>query len=223
VTTLRSSQHSNLIASAAKARLSPLGFVRKGRSRLWLKDNVWWLSAVEFQPSAWSKGTYLNVAATWLWHEKEYLAFDECQRVEGFAEYTDPETFAVAADKYALRAAAEAQNALVRFATVGAVAAHLCSSADGNPWRHYHAMMALLVTGNIQSANDQLRSLLRVDHNVPWCIELKEKATTFARQATTTEKAREVVLTEIALARARLKLAALNDATLLRGITGGAD
>ena len=217
MTAPRTTQHGDLIATAAKARLSPLGLVRKGRSRLWLKDNVWWLSVVEFQPSAWSKGTYLNVAATWLWHEKDYLAFDECERVEGFAEYTDPETFAVAADRYALRAAVEVQNALVRFATVGAAAAHLRSTAVGDPWRHYHAMMASLATGGLQPAAEQLRSLLCVEHNVPWCIELKEKASSLMRKAVTVEKAREVVLKEIALARARLKLATLDEASLREG------
>jgi hypothetical protein len=60
--------HNRAIAHAAKAALSPLGFRRKGRSRLWFADHGWWLLLVEFQPSAWSKGSYLNVAPHWLWH-----------------------------------------------------------------------------------------------------------------------------------------------------------
>jgi hypothetical protein len=53
--------HDRIIADAAKAALGPLGFKRKGRSRTWLADHGWWLTVVEFQPSAWSKGSYLNV------------------------------------------------------------------------------------------------------------------------------------------------------------------
>lgn len=58
--------HDKIIAEAAKAALRSLGFQRKGRSRTWLADHGWWLTIVEFQPSAWSKGSYLNVAAHWL-------------------------------------------------------------------------------------------------------------------------------------------------------------
>jgi hypothetical protein len=96
----RPSTHGNLIAAAAKAHLSAIGMNRKGKSRIWIKDNHWWLAIVEFQPSGWNKGTYLNVAATWFWHPKEHFAFDEIKRADGFAEYTDPQSFAMAADKY---------------------------------------------------------------------------------------------------------------------------
>lgn len=64
----RPADHNRAIAVAAKATLMPLGFKRKGQSRVWLADHCYWLLVVEFQPSAWSKGSYLNVAAHWLWH-----------------------------------------------------------------------------------------------------------------------------------------------------------
>jgi hypothetical protein len=41
--------------------------VRKGRSRVWFDDQGWWIGVVEFQPSSWSRGTYLNVGVSWLW------------------------------------------------------------------------------------------------------------------------------------------------------------
>jgi hypothetical protein len=43
--------------------LTPLGLTQRGRSRLWLDDHGWWLIVVEFQPSAWSRGSHLNVSA----------------------------------------------------------------------------------------------------------------------------------------------------------------
>jgi len=55
-------QHSRVIAEAASAALSPLGLVRKGRSRIWLDDQSWWLGVAEFKPSNWKPGAYLNVA-----------------------------------------------------------------------------------------------------------------------------------------------------------------
>jgi hypothetical protein len=43
---------------------------------VWLDDHTWWLVVVEFQPSSWSQGSYLNVGAMWLWHDKNRLAGD---------------------------------------------------------------------------------------------------------------------------------------------------
>jgi hypothetical protein len=40
---------------------------QKGRSRLWYDDHQWRAYLIEFQPSAWSKGTYCNVGLMWLW------------------------------------------------------------------------------------------------------------------------------------------------------------
>jgi hypothetical protein len=54
---------SQIIAAAARRALAPVGFWRKGRSRVWLSDHGFWLTVVEFQPSGFGKGSYLNVAA----------------------------------------------------------------------------------------------------------------------------------------------------------------
>src|SRR5687767_12866016 len=70
-------EHSKIIAQAAKEVLAPLGFRRSGRSRLWLADHGYWLGVVEFQPSGFSKGSYLNVAAHWLWRPPPHvMTFD---------------------------------------------------------------------------------------------------------------------------------------------------
>ncbi len=45
--------HDKIIANAAKAALRPLGFQRKGQSRLWFFDHSWSFAVAEFQPSSW--------------------------------------------------------------------------------------------------------------------------------------------------------------------------
>ena len=212
----RRSPHGDLIATAAKAHLSPIGVKRKGKSRLWLKDNGWWLAVVEFQPSAWSKGTYLNVAAMWLWHAKDHISFDEHKRVGGFAEFTDPESFALAADQYSSRAAVEVVSLLHRFATLDRVAMHLRAEEDGNPWRHYHAMMASLANGELDLAQGQCETLSRIKHDVAWCLELKAKAAEITAQAKDAAIARTLVTSEIAAARTLLKLPPVGEASLWR-------
>ena len=64
-------EHSKIIARVAKETLAPLGLFQKGSSRTWTDDHGWWIVVIEFQPSGFGKGSYLNVGAMWLWHEKD--------------------------------------------------------------------------------------------------------------------------------------------------------
>src|SRR6266851_4267038 len=102
--------HSRLIAQAARDALAPLGIRRKGRSRTWLDDQGWWLGLIEFQPSSWSKGSYLNVGVMWLWDELPYLAYDVGYRVSDFERYEDRAKFEVSAQNVAKNAAQEASR-----------------------------------------------------------------------------------------------------------------
>lgn len=58
-----------LIIKAAREILKPMGLFQKGSSRIWIDDNNWFLIVVEFQPSAWSQGAYLNVDVSFLWEQ----------------------------------------------------------------------------------------------------------------------------------------------------------
>ena len=151
-------QHDKLLAAAAKEILGPLGFHRKGRSRIWIADQGWWLNVVEFQPSGWAKGSYLNVAAHWLWIEKDYLSFDYGGRVEPFSEYVSDAQFESEAIRLAQTAAHEANGIGQTFHSIEAAAAvllaeegHLPERAKGS-WSAYHAGIAAGLSGNTADA-----------------------------------------------------------------------
>jgi hypothetical protein len=59
--------HNVVLKAAAREVLGPLGLSQRGRSRVWYDDRQWFVISVEFQPSSWSRGSYLNVAASWMW------------------------------------------------------------------------------------------------------------------------------------------------------------
>jgi len=99
--------HDKLIKEAALRHLKPIGGIQKGRSRVWLVDCAWYVAMIEFQPSSWSKGAYLNVGAHFLWCPTEHLSFDFGYRKEGHAEFVTEEQFAPEADALAQRAALE--------------------------------------------------------------------------------------------------------------------
>ncbi|MDR2926132.1 MAG: hypothetical protein LBU76_09355 [Azoarcus sp.] len=84
-----------LIAKAAREILKPTGLFQVGTSRTWIDDNGWFLTVVEFQPSSWSKGAYLNVAVSFLWYQgkgfEEVLPYNIGGRELGYIEYNDNE------------------------------------------------------------------------------------------------------------------------------------
>ena len=178
---------------------------RRGRSRLWLGDRLWWLPIVEFQPSGWSKGSYLNVAAMWLWHPSDHFAFNECERLNGFVPFTDTNAFTAAADELGKLAAAATLENFARFSSVARVSSHLSAKADGNPWDHYHAMMSALALGEVDAARHQQAALSAVDHPTQWCVDLKAKAQRIVRDAESSEP-RAIVYQEIVRTRELLKL-----------------
>lgn len=103
-----SDTHSRIIVAAAKAELGPLGFQRKGRSRLWFADHGPWLNVVEFTPDRWTKGVSLMNAAHWLWAGHGFLSFDYAVPSKRHADFESEEQFSRAASEIAREAAVQA-------------------------------------------------------------------------------------------------------------------
>lgn len=160
--------HNRIIAEAAKVALGSLGFKRKGRSRTWLADHGWWLTVVEFQPSAWSKGSYLNVAAHWLWSESGSLSFDFGGRVAEHVEYVTDDQFTRAAAQLAEDAAVEAQRIAELFDSLSEAAKVLLEAAqtDGGKrhlhpgWSDYNTGVAAALIGMPDEAKRMFTAIL---------------------------------------------------------------
>ncbi len=111
-------QHNKIINNAAKKILSPHGIFRKGSSRIWLDDNDYFLTVIEFQPSSYDKGSYLNVGLTFLWEATEglndALVFELGDRVmingRQFVSYKNDEMFSEAMELFAAEALKKAEE-----------------------------------------------------------------------------------------------------------------
>jgi hypothetical protein len=130
--------HTRLLTAAAREHLRPLGLVQKGRSRKWLDDHGWFVTGVEFQPSGWSKGSYLNVGAHFLWQWGGFFSYDLGYRVEGFASYESDAQFAPEADRLAASAAREVELLRRRLPDPSAVARVITLPPRGHGWPYYH-------------------------------------------------------------------------------------
>ncbi len=144
--------HSVLLTEAAKTILGPLGLVQKGRSRTWLADQHWWVIAVEFQPSGWSQGSYLNVGSMWLWNVKSYISFDEGYRVEGFAPFESTEQFRPIAEHLVRRAAESVIHYRSLFPTVQSVSDFYLENRPRAGWPSFNAAVAHGLSGRIEVA-----------------------------------------------------------------------
>ena len=167
--------HTKLLTAAARDVLRPLGLRQKGRSRTWIDDHGWWVGLVEFQPSGWSKGSYLNVGGMWLWREQgHHLRFDVGYRVDdvGFIKYESDEQFAPEARRLAVLAADQIQRVRGTLRDLDSAITWLREhSAGGRGWPGYNLGIALALSGRQAEAATCLRGLSREPDAPEWWQE----------------------------------------------------
>lgn len=174
-------EHGKLIAAAAKAALAPLGCVRKGQSRVWFSDQRFWIISIEFQPSGWSKGSYLNVGATWLWRKQNYITFDVGHRVAGFIPFEGVEQFRPLIDEMARTAAVEVLGLRSRFRSLSDVHRWLVVNATRDGWPIYHAAVTAGLVGDLTGARQLFDRLNRWrTDSYDWQLQLKSDGAALA-------------------------------------------
>jgi hypothetical protein len=176
---------SRIIASAAKTVLLPLGCRRQGRSRLWVADQGFWIVVIEFQPSGFAQGSYLNVGAMWLWYLKDHWTFDYGNRVEDFEPFQSAAQFTPLAESLALQAAQEVRALREKFSSLSDVAAQLLARvvAHTDPsqwWPTYHAAVAAGVNGDITTAQQLFHRLENLPAAFDWQTKLQRNSSILA-------------------------------------------
>lgn len=175
---------SRLVTQAAREVLQPLGLRQRGSSRIWIDDHDWWLVVVEFQPSGWSQGSYLNVAAMWLWRNTGVISFDSAlasnSRVSDHVGYRDDAQFTKAARSLAETAASQVEAYRERFSALPTVAGHLESRLAGKPgiWDWYHAAVAVGLLGDVRRSQACFEKVLddpdgKGHSPISWVAELQ--------------------------------------------------
>lgn len=169
-------QHSRLINAAAKAVLGSLGCVQKGRSRIWLDDHHWWVGVIEFQPSSWDKGSYLNVGACWLLSEKDHLSFDAGYRVGSFRPFKGDEQFLPVAQTLAEQAGQEVIGLRERFASPSRVQSWLAAKPPTSIWDHYHLAVAAGLAGATDQSRQAFADVASHPDDRPWAADIRRRS-----------------------------------------------
>jgi hypothetical protein len=177
-------EHGGLIAAAAKAALAPIGCVRRGQSRVWLSDQRYWAIMIEFQPSGFSKGAYLNVGASWLWYDRGNggLAFNVGNRVgdAGFIPFENAEQFRPLIEKMAARAAAEVLALRAKFPSIDAISRFLNAEPDTGDLRRIHPAIAAGLNGEFEVSRRVFAQIRDCPIHFDWEVERKSEAATLA-------------------------------------------
>jgi hypothetical protein len=167
---------SALLTAAGRSRLLPLGIKQKGRSRTWLDDHGWWIGVIEFQPSSWSKGSYLNVGVMWMWNTVDHIVFDLHQRVAGHTRYEDDDQFKAEAERLAAAAAEGIGSYRQAIPDLATAALHLSEESPRSPAIHRDAGMAYALMGDVTNSREHLRSFAALDGDRDWEILQREEA-----------------------------------------------
>jgi hypothetical protein len=200
-------EHDRLIAAAAKAALASVGCLRKGQSRVWISDQRFWVVHIEFQPSGWSKGSYLNVGAAWLWYPRKGLPFNYGYRVADFIPFESAEQFTPLIEDMAAQAAREVLALREKFRTLADIHRHLVNNVRYDDWPAYHAAVAAGLVGDIATAR---QLFCRVEawptQGSEWQQTLKSDAVALAALLDDPARFRAAVCEIIAQCRALNKL-----------------
>jgi hypothetical protein len=215
---MATNEHAKIINKVARQKLSPLGIVRKGSSRLWFDDRGWFSTIIEFQPSAWAKGSYLNVGVNLHWYEQDFFSFDIGYREQPFSEYGDDELFADKIDEFcdiAVEKATYFRDALSTLRSAQDIILNNQQFSDDEFWGNYHRGTMCGLTGDVDLAAKYYTALLETLHplqkqdppkTVEWVDELKNTARGLLAQAGNQAAFRTEVIKIVTEARKLKKL-----------------
>lgn len=157
--------HNKILAAAARQALEPLGLKRKGASRIWIDDHGWWVIQVEFQPSASSKGSYLNVGVSWLLYEKGHLTFDVGYRIDTpFIAFESEGQFASTVGELTKRADQEVIKLRRQFSSLQMAASYYHQDKDlSDPWEAYSAAVIFGLAGKVAESRTLFHQIAQGD------------------------------------------------------------
>jgi hypothetical protein len=217
----KQTEHGKLLAAAAKLALEPIGCRRKGQSRIWLSDERSWIIVVEFQPSGFSRGSYLNVAPMWLWRLLDVpgLSFDYGPvRVANYVEFCNEKQFTTEADVLAKRAAAEVLSLRQLFNSPAAITRCLIKDAEnGSLWQWYHAAVAAGLMGQTNVSLEMFARViqLRPAPGTEWVPDVQNRSAALVSKLPDIKAFRATVVEMVQRTRANHKLP--NDPACLEG------
>lgn len=162
---------------------------------------------VEFQPSGWSHGSYLNVGCMWLWNVKPYLSFDVGYRIDKFYAFGNNEQFNPVAEKLATRALEKVKVYRRLFQTIRHVSDYYTENIPKSFWPRFNASIAHCLAGQIKVGRRLLSTCAeKRDDDRDWVKEAQSDAESLLAIMEDGERFRDVITGRVQEARRLRKL-----------------
>ena len=168
--------HNKVIAKQAKLHLKPIGYTRSGKSRLWYKDKGWWGIVIEFQPSSFSKGTYVNVSVSYFLYEKSHWTFDVSSRVGKFISVENSEDFEKEIIDINKKTISRAEQYLKNHSSVSHCNELCCMDERQSVWDLYHSSIFSSFLGDWEGSENKLHKIIDSDYDRDFEIAVQHRA-----------------------------------------------
>jgi len=202
--------HNAEIAAAAKSILAPIGCKRKGHSRMWMDDHGWWVGIVEFQPSGWSKGSYLNVSASYLWKPafaESTWSFDALIGPRPWHPAIKGESYVEQATALASLARDSLKNLRDHHRSTDLAGSWLQSQwNERNPWHSYHLGIAFGLAGQVKTGQRYFRLAIDPSSRDECAAALSRESEAYAALIEDQRAFKDAILGRIQATRNALKL-----------------
>jgi hypothetical protein len=206
--------HTKILLNTGKKILSPMGLIQKGRSRRWRDDRQWWVIGVEFQPSGWSRGSYLNVGCMWLWRPKDYFSYDVGGRVAPFTAFQSEEQFQITAEEMAMKSAEEVIRYRGLFPNVMSVCDYYLQQKSRDFWQDFDAAIACVLSCEMKKAGLLFSKVIDSDIETDWAKKARLDAIKLREIAKTYTSFRQAIIERVIQTRALQKLATIEHVDL---------
>jgi hypothetical protein len=171
--------HSKIINKTAKKIFGVYGIKQKGQSRIWLDDNGWFTTVIEFQPFRGRQGTTLNVGVNFHWYEEEYFSFDIGSRQDvEFVDYADnEEKFLPEVEKLCEIALSKTLEYRECMKDLNTAKFHILNHTftSENIWGSYHKGTICGLTDDFDKQNEYYQKILENSETFEWLNELKNR------------------------------------------------
>ncbi|MBA5793436.1 hypothetical protein H1R17_09965 [Flavobacterium sp. xlx-214] len=171
--------HKKIINKVAKKILSSHGITQKGQSRIWLDDNGWFVTVIEFQPFHGRQGTTLNIGVNFNWYEEEYFSFDIGYRQDiDFVDYDGNEDmFSEEIEKLCHLALNKILEFREKFKNLDNAKLSILNNTFTSEeiWGSYHKGTICGLTNEYAKKNEYYQKILDNNETYEWLSELKSR------------------------------------------------
>ena len=161
--------HNKLLKKIAKARFKQTDIRQEGQSRTFLQDNFWFTTLIEFQPSGYDKGTFLNIGADFNFYPRDHFAFSYGYREKEFIKFESESQFENAVNNLCdltLKRTLEIQSQLETYAKTAIILKETFNPTNG--WQNFNLGIITGLSGDKTNAKILLETVVSEKCDYQW-------------------------------------------------------